>query len=168
MFDTIADKVKNFGKFNKTKKLVSQELLYSFYNIVSKEIQQGIKDEGVWAKSFADAQGDEQKAKAIYIDLMVERLILKHEAKIELEKEAEIENQKTVSKQESSARHTSYSEPERKAKRDESRKQQVEFKQGTLVAEKIVVKRKNQENVSSETKKKNKRNMGMLNQRIKS
>ena len=80
MFDKILD------KFSKTKKFISKELLYSFYNIVSQEIQQGIKDEGVWAKSFADAQGDEQKTKAIYIDLMVERLILKHEAELELKK----------------------------------------------------------------------------------
>ena len=76
MFDKI------FDKFSKTKKFISKELLYSFYNIVSQEIQQGIKDEGVWAKSFADAQGDEQKTKAIYIELMVERLILKHEAEL--------------------------------------------------------------------------------------
>ena len=83
MFDKILD------KFSKTKKLISKELLYSFYNIVSQEIQQGTKDEGVWAKSFADAQGDEQKTKAIYIELMVERLILKHEAELELKKKEE-------------------------------------------------------------------------------
>ena len=128
MFDKIADKFKSFKKFNKTKKLISQELLYSFYNIVSQEIQQGIKDEGVWAKSFADAQGDEQKTKAIYIELMVERLILKHEEKIELEKEEEIKRRKTVAKQESPTGSTSYSEYKRKAKIDEFRKNQEELK----------------------------------------
>ena len=57
---------------------------YQLYAQVSAEIEQGQKEPGVWAKAFADAKGDEQKTKAIYIELMVERLALAHQSQAEL------------------------------------------------------------------------------------
>ena len=77
MFDEIK------AKFSKTQKFVDDEKLYYFFFFVSKEIQSGIKDEGVWAKAFTEVSGDEQKAKAKYIELMVNRLILAEKLSIE-------------------------------------------------------------------------------------
>ena len=82
-----------FSKFSKTRKLIDKEVMYGFYEQVSKEIQSGQKDEGVWAKAFSDSEGDEQKAKAIYIELMVEKMVLAYEARLELEKASEKEKQ---------------------------------------------------------------------------
>tara|TARA_B100000900_G_C20257909_1_gene584746 strand:- start:132 stop:656 length:525 start_codon:yes stop_codon:yes gene_type:complete len=64
------------NKFSKTTdKFIEEELVYKYYEEVSKEIQVGIKNEGVWAKAFTISKGDEQKTKAKYIELMVERKI---------------------------------------------------------------------------------------------
>lgn len=68
--------------------LVSQQELYELYERVAGEIEAGLIDRGVWTKAFADAGGDEGKAKAVYIDLMVERLILANKAQSELENSA--------------------------------------------------------------------------------
>jgi len=72
-----------FGKFRKTKKLISKEVEYELYAQVLDQLQQGQKETGVWTKAFADAKGDEQKARAIYIELMVARLVLAKQAKME-------------------------------------------------------------------------------------
>lgn len=74
------------NKFTKTKtsKFINEELVYKFYEQVSKDIRSGIKEEGVWAKAFTFADGDEQKTKAKYIEFMVERLMLAYEAENEL------------------------------------------------------------------------------------
>ena len=69
---------KFIGKFRKTKRLLSKEMEYQLYAQVSAEIEQGQKEPGVWAKAFADAEGDEQKAKAIYIELMLCNLCRGH------------------------------------------------------------------------------------------
>lgn len=79
----IQDLLNKFIK-TKTSKFINEELVYKFYEQVSKDIQSGIKEEGVWAKAFTFAEGDEQKTKAKYIEFMVERLMLAHEAENEL------------------------------------------------------------------------------------
>tara|TARA_B100001113_G_scaffold313844_1_gene279107 strand:+ start:73 stop:633 length:561 start_codon:yes stop_codon:yes gene_type:complete len=78
---------KSVKKLLKTNKLLDEELLYSFYSKVSSDIKNGIKDNGVWVKAFSDANGDTSKQKAIYIKLMVEKMILIHESSIEIEEE---------------------------------------------------------------------------------
>ncbi len=72
------------NKLSKTDKFIEEELVYKYYEKVSKEIQLGIKNEGVWAKAFTISKGDEKKTKAKYIELMVERKIFKskHEGSI--------------------------------------------------------------------------------------
>ena len=72
------------NKLSKTDKFIEEELVYKYYEKVSKEIQAGIKNEGVWAKAFTISKGDEQKTKAKYIELMVERKIFesKHKGSI--------------------------------------------------------------------------------------
>ena len=48
-----------FKKFSKQHKFISQEMLYEMYAAVSRDIENGNRDVGVWAKAFADAKGDE-------------------------------------------------------------------------------------------------------------
>ena len=83
-------------KFSKTSKFFKEELVYKYYEQVSKEIQSGIKEDGVWAKAFSISEGDEQKTKAKYIELMVERLILAHESEIEIKEKERREKIKTL------------------------------------------------------------------------
>ena len=109
-----------FSKFSKTRKLVDKEIMYGFYEQVSKEIQSGHKEEGVWAKAFAESEGDEQKAKAIYIELMVEKMDLEYEARLELEKESEKEKQLAERKKQE---EIAYNRPDK----IEERKKQKEF-----------------------------------------
>jgi hypothetical protein len=87
-----------FGKFRKTERLISKEVEYELYAQVSDQNQQGPKETGVWAKAFADAKGDEQKAEAIYIELMVERLVLAKQAEMEIASNSEQLNHKRTYK----------------------------------------------------------------------
>ena len=72
-----------FKSTRKQYKFITQEKLYAFYEEVSNQIESGHTDNGVWTKAFADSGGDTQKQKAIYIELMVERMALAEEALLE-------------------------------------------------------------------------------------
>ena len=72
-----------FNKLKKTNEFITKEQIYALYDQVSKEIESGMKDNGVWTKAYADARGDLQAAKGIYIELMVERYVLAGEAQQE-------------------------------------------------------------------------------------
>ena len=61
--------------FNKKHKFLTKEKLYSFHQLVLDSLNRGETDKGVWTKAFADANGDPQKTQAIYIKLMVERMV---------------------------------------------------------------------------------------------
>lgn len=65
-------------------------IIYALYEQVSNEIESGTKDTGVWTKAYADARGDLQMQKALYIEMMVERYALAGEAKEELQKEKQL------------------------------------------------------------------------------
>ena len=82
--------------FSKQNKLKAKKNLYSHYEKVSEDIKKGKKDEGVWTKAFANSDGDLQKTKANYIELMVEKTILEKEAKNEQQKSLELERLKEV------------------------------------------------------------------------
>ena len=45
-----------------------------FYNEVAKELLDGQIQAGAWARAFAEAEGDKERAKAIYIRLRVQQL----------------------------------------------------------------------------------------------
>jgi len=47
----------------------------AIYEMVAEEVQKGIRREGLWVKAYAQAGGDETKAKAIYIELRRQSLI---------------------------------------------------------------------------------------------
>ncbi len=85
---------------DKQSEYVSQKLLDSFYEKVANDVANNIQDTGVWAKAFAKADGDEQKAKALYIELMVENMILEEEARQELEAEKRLEKIKEINERE--------------------------------------------------------------------
>ena len=76
-------------RFSKEHAFLTKEKLYSMYEKVADDIEQGFKDKGVWTKAFADSGGDLQKQKAIYIELMVERLVLAEAALLEKKKKAQ-------------------------------------------------------------------------------
>ena len=85
---------------DKRSEFVSQKLLDSFYEKVADDVANNIQDKGVWVRAFAKAGGDEQKAKALYIELMVENMILEEEAWQELEAEKRLEKIKEINERE--------------------------------------------------------------------
>lgn len=72
------------------------------YEAVMIEIERGERDYGVWGQAIVESDGNEQKAKAIYIQLRVSALrddmILEHETnereKVEAEKRRQEEDEK--------------------------------------------------------------------------
>lgn len=66
-----------------------------YYEQVVEELRRFGPRSGLWAKSFAEANGDDAKAKALYLRYRVDQI--KHEAAIqaELAAQAEAERQKT-------------------------------------------------------------------------
>tara|TARA_B100000886_G_C20057460_1_gene340352 strand:+ start:65 stop:472 length:408 start_codon:yes stop_codon:yes gene_type:complete len=79
---------------DKRSEYVSQKLIDSFYEKVAEDVANNIQDKGVWTKAFAKVGGDEQKAKALYIELMVDELILRQEAIAEDEDEKRLQKLK--------------------------------------------------------------------------
>ena len=64
-------------KFNKpfqsaTDRLLSEEAENSLYEKAANDIENEIIEKGIWTKAFAQANGDEIKQKAIYIELIVQ------------------------------------------------------------------------------------------------
>lgn len=55
-----------------TDRLISKEVEHKLYEKASIDIENKSIDRGVLTKAFSNAQGDEVKQKAIYIELMVE------------------------------------------------------------------------------------------------
>ncbi len=85
-----------FEKF-KTNQAISRLTEEKIYAQVAEEIQTGILRNGLWAKAIAEAELNEEKAKAIYIKLRVQSIIdeanINHAEKIE---QKEYSNQKTA------------------------------------------------------------------------
>ena len=79
---------------DKAREYLDQKLVDSFYEKVANDVLNNIQDKGVWAKAFAKAGGDEKKAKALYVDFMVDEMIL------ELQVEAEIKEKQRLEKEE--------------------------------------------------------------------
>jgi len=80
---------------DKAREYVEQKIIDSFYEKVANDIANNIQDKGVWAKAFAKAGGDEKRAKSLYVDFMVDEMILEQQViaeekeKQRLEKEEE-------------------------------------------------------------------------------
>ena len=68
------DDLKRILGLSSTEKFLSKEAEYTLYALVHESIEKGDKDTGIWAAAFSKAEGDEQKGKALYIELMVESL----------------------------------------------------------------------------------------------
>ena len=66
-------KIKSAFGFTAANKVITKEAEYNLYEKVSQDIANGERDEGVWTSAFAKSEGDNQKAEAKYIDLMVQR-----------------------------------------------------------------------------------------------
>ena len=59
----------------------------TYYDIVANEIKTGKIDNGLWTRAYAEALGDERKAKALYINYRVNQLNQKDTAPAVFEKE---------------------------------------------------------------------------------
>ena len=80
---------------DKAREYVEQKIIDSFYEKVANDVLNNIQDKGVWAKAFAKAGGDENRAKSLYVEFMVDEMILEQQViaeekeKQRLEKEEE-------------------------------------------------------------------------------
>ena len=64
----------------KQSEYLSKKAIDKIYEQVAIDIENGIQDKGVWARCFSESKGNEKKAKALYIETMVDELVLKAEA----------------------------------------------------------------------------------------
>ena len=96
-----------------TEKFLSKEETYRLYGLVHEQVEQGYKDNGVWAAAFSQSQGDLQKTKALYIELMVERIKDAIEAGKELSELFFIQAEETIQPQ---AEETIQPSPRKKRK----------------------------------------------------
>ena len=55
-----------------TDRLLSEEAENSLYEKAANDIENEMIEKGIWTKAFAQANGDEVKQKAIYIELIVQ------------------------------------------------------------------------------------------------
>ena len=69
---------------------ISQKIINSFYEKVADDVANNIFDKAIRIKAFSKAEGDEKKSQALYIELMVEEMILLEEAKLEAEQEKQL------------------------------------------------------------------------------
>ncbi len=61
----------------------------AFYDMVGKELEDGKPDRPTWTRAFAEADGDDAKARASYIRLRVARLMAAYEAEMATKAEGE-------------------------------------------------------------------------------
>ncbi len=74
-----AKKDSQFPTFSPHKPFMQDD---KFYDEVAKELLDGNVQAGVWARSFSEADGDKEKAKAIYIRLRVAGLAIEKQAQV--------------------------------------------------------------------------------------
>ncbi len=75
--------------------MADSENVYAQYELIAKDLENGVTNPGVWAKAFADSNGEEQATKALYMKLMVERA-LQEKARAETPKVIENADQKSA------------------------------------------------------------------------
>ncbi len=73
----------------KTRQYLTQQIKNALYEKAAEDLESGNENKGIWAKALVKAEGDETKAKAFYIDMAVEEMILEEEAIIEAQKAEE-------------------------------------------------------------------------------
>jgi hypothetical protein len=100
---------------NAAARLIDEQM----YEIVVEELQSGVRRNGLWAKALAKSQGDESKAKALYISYRVQSL----------RDESEIaEAMQEYEAEESRNRHQQYQKQQEKEYKNNSRKLQIKIK----------------------------------------
>ena len=65
-------KIKQKAGITASNKLLSKDSEYALHEKVAVELEKGEKNLGVWTAAFAKSKGDEKKAEAKYIELMVQ------------------------------------------------------------------------------------------------
>ena len=71
---SLFSKIKQKAGITATDKLLLKDAEYALHEKVGKDLEREEKNLGVWTKAIAIAEGDEQKVKAKYIELMVQHL----------------------------------------------------------------------------------------------
>ncbi len=66
----------------------------TFYEQVADELEAGTQKKGLWTRCFAEADGDENRAKAIYIKLRVAQLSAEEKDRVAEERRLEEENER--------------------------------------------------------------------------
>ena len=97
-----------------------------YYEAVAKELERGIRKTGLWTKAFAKTEGNEEKAKALYIEYRIQSI--KDEAAISNEiletskKETDILDEKLeAQRKESEYSATNFEAQRKKSKKDYER-----------------------------------------------
>ena len=70
---------------------MTEKIEEELYLQANKEIEDGNTNEGTWAKAFANAEGSEEKTKALYIKYRAAKLKVEQENEEEEEEEEEDE-----------------------------------------------------------------------------
>tara|TARA_A100001015_G_scaffold157512_1_gene174777 strand:+ start:415 stop:891 length:477 start_codon:yes stop_codon:yes gene_type:complete len=81
---SVKDKLKKTLGLTARQKLISQEEELYIYEQIGNELDNDIKDEGLWIKALSLSEGNEDKTKAKYIQLMIEKIKLEDKARQEL------------------------------------------------------------------------------------
>lgn len=79
-----------FASFLKKKIINTRLHEEKLYEQVYEEVKQGIRRDGLWAKALAFSEGDEAKAKSLYLQLRVQSLT--DEMKLDRDIKQQIEN----------------------------------------------------------------------------
>ena len=76
-----------FGNpFSSIDKLAAAEEENKIYEKIANDIDKNIIDKGIWTKAFSKSEGNLDKQKAIYIELMFQHYKKKQDAEKEIEK----------------------------------------------------------------------------------
>lgn len=96
------------GIFNKFKQATAAARLVEeqLYGHVAQELKRGIRREGLWAKALADSDGNDEKAKALYLKYRVQSI----------RDESEIES--ALAEQAKSGAHSSEQKPSQQVRPD--------------------------------------------------
>ena len=84
--------------FDKLKRLAAEQRKHeeSLYSQVVSELAHGERREGLWAKAFADAEGDEAKSQGLYIKYRVQSLQDELELSATIEKETDLKRERAT------------------------------------------------------------------------
>lgn len=116
-----------------------------FYTLVAREFKNDSKDEGIWIQAFALAEGDEERADVLYIDLRAQDLWDQHKIKEEEEKK------KADAKRASEIRRELEEQAAIEAEKERKEQAAIEAEQAIQEEKKAEIERKKKEHTLQDT-----------------